>query len=60
MVYYIFFSLISIIFSQDVFEGYVLYTPGGGGNATTVNNQIIGGTIKNNEIYIKDKIVLLK
>ena len=35
MLYYIFFSLISIIFSQDVYGGYVIYTPGGGGNATS-------------------------
>jgi len=35
MLYYILFSLISIMFSQDVFGGYVLYTPGGGGNATS-------------------------
>ena len=35
MIYYIFLSLVSIIFSQDVFGGYVLHTPGGGGNATS-------------------------
>ena len=32
---YIFIFFISNIFSQEVFEGYVLFTPGGGGGGAT-------------------------
>ena len=42
---YILFLLITIGISQDVFEGYALFTPGGGGSATSIlmdtNNQTV-------------------
>ena len=40
MLYFLFVLFISLGLSQDVFEGYTLYTPGGGGNATTYLSDI--------------------